>query len=151
MADRSGPLRWVLLVTEGMSVAYPAEVYADERVAEREGERWAWILSGGDQVPVERPFPGRWEVGDIWIRLVRAFLHEDSSEIWVGTHWTRHGYPEPEAALFSGRAEARDWAVTPPAEGVLSGVYETPWLVRATYEVRDTEEDSVVQLAKVVS
>ena len=132
-------------------MAYPAEIYAGERVAEREGERWAWILSEGGRVAVERPFPGRWEVGDIWIRLVQTSLHEDSSEIWVGTHWTRHGYPEPEAELFADRAEAKDWAVTPPTEGVLLRVYETPWLVSATYKVRDTEEDSIVQLAKVVS
>jgi hypothetical protein len=134
-----------------MAMAYPAEVYSDRQVAEREAERWAWILSGVGQVAVDRPFPGRWEVGEAWIRLVESEVHGASSEIWVGTHWTRHGYPEPEAALFADRAEARRWATTPPMEGVLSSVYESPWVVAATFTLRGEEEDSVAQLAKVVS
>ncbi len=132
-------------------MAYPAEVYSDERVAEREAERWAWVLSNGRQVSVDRPFPGRWEVGGTWVRLVEADIYAVSPEIWVGTHWTRDGYPEPEAALFADRAEARTWATTPPAQSVLSRVHSTPWLVAATFTVRGDEEDSIVQLAKVVS
>jgi hypothetical protein len=134
-----------------MASAFPAEVYADERVAEREGERWAWTLSAGGRVPVERPFPGHWEVGDLWVRMVQTFLHEDAQEIWVGTYWTRHGYPEPEAELFSDRAQAKEWATTPPSGGVVFEIRETPWHVAATFKVRGTEEDSIVQLAKVVS
>ena len=150
MRDRSEPLRWVLLVTDGMAMAYPAEVYADERAAEREGERWAWLLSNGRRLPVERPFPGRWEIGDFWVRLVQTFLHDESPEIWVGTYWTRHGFPEPEAALFSDRAEAKEWAITPPRDGLVSEVHETPWFVAATFKIHGTEEDAIVQLAKVV-
>lgn len=151
MLDHSGTLRWTLLVTTGNVVTYPPEVYTDERVAEREGERWAWILSNAGRVPVERPFPGRWEVGDWWVRLVQALLHDESPDIWVGTHWTRHGFPEPEAELFADRAKAKEWAITPPRGGMVYEVHETPWLVAATFKVHGTEEDSIVQLAKVVS
>jgi hypothetical protein len=132
-------------------MAYPAEVYSDATVAQREGERWARTLSEGGQLQVDRPFPGRWEIGELWVRLVETEIHEQSSEIWVGTHWTRDGYPEPEAAIFANRAQATDWAVTPPAEGLLSEVNTGPWLVAARFGVRGEEEDSVVQLAKVVS
>lgn len=141
----------MLLVTDGIAIAYPAEVYSDREVAEREAERWAWVLSGGGRDAASRPFPGRWEVGDTWVRLVEAEIHSGSSEMWVGTHWTRDGYPEPEAALFGDRAEAKRWATTPPGEGVLSSVFESPWLITATFSLRGDEEDSVVQLAKVVS
>jgi hypothetical protein len=151
VGERSEPIRWVLLVTEGLSMAFPAEVYSDERVAEREAERWAWLLSRGGHTRVERPFAGRWEVGDFWIRLVQAFLHEEGSEIWVGTSWTRHGYPEPEAELFADRSEAKAWAITPPHGGVVSEIHETPWYVSATFKLQGTETDSIVQLAKVVS
>lgn len=151
MRDRSEPIRWVLLVTEGLSMAFPAEVYSDERVAEREAERWAWRLSGGGRTQVERPFAGRWEVGDFWIRLVLAFLYEEESEIWVGTHWTRYGDPEPEAELFADRSDARAWAITPPPGAVVSEIHETPWSVSATFKVHGTNAASVVQLGKVVS
>lgn len=132
-------------------MAYPAEVYADEHAAEREGERWAWVLSNGGRVPVERPFPGRWEVGELSIRMLQTFLSEDPSEIWVGTFWTRHGYPDSEVELFSDRAEAREWAITPHSGGVLSVIHEMPWLVAATFRVRGIDEEAIVQLAKVVS
>jgi hypothetical protein len=134
-----------------MSLSFPAEVYKDERVAEREGERWAWLLSSGGRLPIARPFPGRWEIGGTWVRLVQGFIYDESPEVWVGTYWTRHGYPEPEAELFSDRAEAAEWALTPPTGGVLSETHETPWFVTATFKVRGTEEDAIVQLAKVVS
>jgi hypothetical protein len=133
-----------------MAMAYPAEVYSDVHVAEREAERWAWILSAGGRDAVDRPFAGRWEIGETWIRLVESEIDDEPSEIWVGTHWTRDGYPEPDAALFGGRAEATTWVTTPPTVGVLSSLHVTPWLVAAEFAVLGDEEESVVQLAKVL-
>lgn len=143
--------RWALLVTEGMSMAFPAEIYADELSAEREGERWAVGLSGQGRLPVDQPFSGRWEIGDAWVRMVKVTLPQNAAEPWVGTHWTRHGVPEPEAVVFGSRPDAVAWTVTPPIGGVLIDVHQSPWLTTATYDVRGDEEDSVVQLAKVVS
>jgi hypothetical protein len=144
--------RWVLLVTDGLVIEYAPEVYRDEHVAERESERWARILSQGIESKIERPFEGRWEIGDHWVRLVPSQLFEDeTSETWVGTYWTRDGYPEPEAALFTSRQSARDWVVTPAAGRLSSGLLETPWYFAATYKIRGEEEYAVAHLAKVVS
>lgn len=140
---------WVLLVTDGLTVSYPPEVYAREASAEREAERWCSILTS-IQRPIARPFPGRWEVGDHWVRLVPARLLEDIEQIWVGMHWTRSGDPDPEAELFGNREQARSWALTPPLGGLTNRVLETPWTVAATYRVREGEEESVVHLAKVI-
>jgi len=122
-----------------------------EPTAEREAERWAWVLSSGGRTPVERPFPGRWEVGETWIRLVPSRLPPDARELWVGTHWTSHGYPEPEARLLPSAVEARRWATTPLWGAVPLRVEETPWSVVATFGVRGGEAQSEAHLAKVVT
>lgn len=142
---------WVVLVTEGLSVAFPPEVYVDEPTAEREAERWAWALSCGGRCPVEKPFPGRWQVGGMWIRLVPTRRPPEARELWVGTHWTMDGYPEPEALLLPSSSEARRWATTPPAGAAPLRVRETPWAVVATFGVRGGEADSEAHLAKVVT
>jgi hypothetical protein len=144
--------RWALLVTDGLVIEFPPEVYLDEHLAEREGERWAWILARGNDAGIERPFEGRWEIGDYWIRLVPCQLFEDeTSETWVGTYWTCDGYPEPEAALFTTRQSARDWVVTPAPGRLYADLSETPWFLGATYISRGEEEYAVAHLAKVVS
>jgi len=145
------PRRWVLLVTEGLTVAYPPEIYRERTMAEREAERWAWLFSIASELPIERPFEGRWQVGEHWIRLVDAHMYEEKSdEIWVGTYWTRDGLPDPEAELFASREEAREWAVTPSAGRVLRELHELPWSVSAAFQIRDEQEEASVHLAKVV-
>jgi len=151
MRVRSDPQRWVLLVTEGITVAYPPEVYRDRAVAQREAERWAWLLSTESSAPIERPFEGSWQIGEHWIRLVDAHVYEEApDEIWVGTYWTRDGLPDPEAELFASREEAREWAVTPSAGRVLRELHELPWSVSAAFQIRDEQEEASVHLAKVV-
>lgn len=142
--------RWVLLVTDGLVIAYAPEVYLDERVAEREGERWAWILAGRHGDEIERPFEGRWHIGDRWVHLVPVQLLEDSSETWVATYWTQDGYPDPEAELFTSRETAREWVMTPAEGRTPSEIQETPWFLAATYRIRGDEEYAVAHLAKVV-
>ena len=95
---------WVLLVTDGFTVEFPPELYREREDAEREAERWARVLSRAYREPIERPFEGRWQVGDRWIRVTHSFLPEEGSQIWVGTYWGRDGSPEPEAALFAAQA-----------------------------------------------
>lgn len=143
-------VRWVLLFTDGMAMTYPAEVYADERRAVSEAERWASILAAVRRVPIVRPFSGRWEVGDVWIRLVEAPVPDDVRDLWVGTHWTHHGYPEPEAALFADEGEARAWAVEQPLRGTLVETEEDLWSFSAVFRLGDDEQHSHVQRAKMV-
>lgn len=141
---------WVLLVTEGFSIAYPPEVYEDAGLAQREGERWAWVLSEASRTLVDRPFAGRWEVGEYWVRVVPAFISEGASHLWVGTYWTSDGVPDPEAALFGTSADAKQWVLTPAPGRVLIRFDELPWLMRAIFKIREDEEDATVHLAKVV-
>jgi len=140
---------WVVLVTEGTVIDYPPEVYESESRAGCEAERWAWVLSGGGWAPVERPFPGRWKVGDREVRLVRVSCPEErAEELWVGTYWTRDGYPDPEAELVASEAEAREWAAEPVGDVKPSSIDETPWFIAATFEVRGEEEYAAVHVAK---
>jgi hypothetical protein len=144
--------RWVVLVTDGLTLAFPPEVYRLPHQAEGEAERWAWLLSQGRRDAIERPFEGRWEIGDHWVRLLHLQgIDDDASEVWIGTYWTRDGYPDPEAEPFSDHDEAREWALQPAAGRVLAEVRETPWSTAATFQVRDDEEYAVVHRAKVIA
>jgi hypothetical protein len=142
------PSRWVLLVTDGTIIEYPPEVYVSEKLAQLEAERWAWLLSGGGWGEIVRPFEGRWEVGDKWIRLVQSIVEHESEEVWVGTYWGRDGSPDPEAELFATRDTAREWALDPVPGAISVDVYERPWFIGATYLVRGEEEYAVVHRAK---
>lgn len=141
---------WVLLVTDGFTVEYPPEVYADEQTAESEGERWSWLLARRARATIERPFRGRWDIGDRSVRLVQAQLVEEVDEMWVGTYWTRHGFPDPEAELFPNAEAAQDWVLTPPPGGLVVEVLKSPWTVGASYRVRDSQEEAVAHQAKVI-
>lgn len=142
---------WVLLVTDGLTIEYPPELYRDHEQAEREGNRWAHLLSVRSGNAIEQPFEGRWQIGDRWVRLVYSFLPEESSGIWVGTYWGRDGSPEPEAELFADAADAHAWVLEPPAGGLPIESYETRWSVFARYEVRGGEEEAEVHECKIVA
>src|SRR5258705_403427 len=66
---------------------------------------------------IERPFPGRWEVGDRSVRLVEIPTPPRAPLIgaWVGTFWDRSGVPDPEALLLEGREDASRWVREPSA------------------------------------
>lgn len=141
---------WVLLITDGFTVEYPPEVYADERTAQSEAERWSRFLANNVQTAIDRPFQGRWEIGDTWVRLVPAHLEEEVEEMWVGTYWSWNGFPDPEAELFADADAAEEWALTPPSGGLAVEVFRTPWAVGASYRVRDGQEEAVAHRAKVI-
>ena len=134
---------------EGMATRFPPERYAEERTAERETERWVWLLSNERGRAIESLFPGRWDVGDFSVRLVDTSLHEEPSEVWVGTFWTSDGYPDPEAVLLSSAQQAEEWVLTSPSQEPPQR-RGNPWLISATYTQGDEEEEAVAQLAKVV-
>jgi hypothetical protein len=142
---------WVLLVTDGFTVEFPPELYREREEAEREAERWARALARANREHIERPFEGRWQMGDRWIRVTHSFLPEEGSQIWVGTYWGRDGSPDPEAALFADSADAREWALEPPAGGLPIESHETLWSVMARYRVRGGEEEAEVHRAKVLA
>ena len=142
---------WVLLVTDGLTIEFPPELYREHDDAAREAERWARVLSARSGVRIERPFQDRWQVGDEWIRLTPSFLSEDGHEIWVGTYWTRDGSPEPEAELFADGTEARSWVREPAAGAALVESHQTPWSSAARYRVRGGEEEAEAHRAKIVA
>lgn len=121
---------WVVLVTGGTVVEYPPELYLDRERGEEEAERWAWILSGAGWVDVKRPFVGRWQVNDRWVRLVEISLPSSASleELWIGTYWDRDGNPDPEARILRGRAAAKKWVDMPPFDYASPAYFEArPW------------------------
>ena len=143
---------WVLLITDGFTVELPLELYRKRDRAEREGDRWAHLLSMRSGEPIERPFEGRWEIGDHWTRLVNSSVPEEGgSEVWVGTYWGRDGSPEPEAALFGDVADARAWALEPAPGRLAYETHETPWSIAVTYKVRGGDEEAEVHLGKVLA
>jgi hypothetical protein len=136
---------WVILITDGTVIEYVPEAYETAQQARDEAERWAWILSGMGWLPIEEPANNRWVVGDRDVRLVQA----DGAGDWVGTFWTWDGYPDPEATLLRGRAEARSW-VTAPLDGGMepATIEENEWMIVATFERGDEEAYAVAHRLK---
>jgi hypothetical protein len=143
---------WVVLVTDGALVSYPPEIYRSLPRASLEAERWAWLLSGEGRVEVGRPFGDRWTVGERDIRLVGVGPFGELTSPWVGTYWTRHGAPDPEAVILSGEFDARAWVREPPSDGLKEPrIFDTKWSSAAIYVVQGEEEYAVAHLAKVVA
>ena len=87
---------YAVLVTDGVALEYPPELYETEPQATFEAERWAWVLSGTGWLEVERPFDGRWRVGDRDVRLLRvATVGMSGRGYWVGQYWATDGVPDP--------------------------------------------------------
>ncbi len=144
---------WVILVTDGTVIEYPPEVYASASLARREAERWAWLLSADGQFEVRSPFEGRFEVGFRDIRVAEGSFESDdvSRALWVGTFWSRDGYPDPEAILLSSRKRAIAWASAPLGSGnPPTEVTVSRWRVAATFKVRGQEAHAVANRAKIV-
>jgi hypothetical protein len=84
------------------------------------------------------------------MRLTPGRTDEPVEEMWVGTYGTRHGYPDPEAELFVNAQTAKEWALTPPAGALVVEAIQNPWMVGASYRVRDGQEEAVAHRAKVI-
>ena len=141
---------WVLLITDGTVVEFPPEIYLNHAYAATEAERWAWVLAGGGEMAIRRPFEGRWEVGVRDVRLVecRPKLFELAEAWWVGVHWTEDGYPDPEAKLLKGRDAAVTWTQEAPAGLQLSSTQLSESVVSSSFG--EGMELSVAHRAKVV-
>lgn len=150
MTDRVGA--WVVLVTDGTMLEVPPEVFLDGVLAQLSAENWAWFLSSAGEFRVERPFEGRFQVGYRDVRVVEAvFPSVEASELWVGTHWTEDGYPDPEATLLPGPEAARAWATAPLAMIEPDEVHVSRWHVAATFRRGDEEAYSVAHAAKFIA
>jgi len=142
---------WVLLVTDGTVLEAAPEVFLEEGIARFFAENWAWFLSYAGEFRIERPFDGRLQVGHRDIRLIPATLPTHASnELWVGTHWTESGYPDPESILLPGSKAARAWALAPLHESAPDEVNSSRWHVAATFRRGDEEAYSVAYAAKVI-
>jgi hypothetical protein len=152
---RSGRARaaWVLLVTDGTVLEFAPEFFVDERLAAREARRWAVALAMGDPRVIRRPFEDRWEVGPRDIRLVRLKVPRTwgMGEPWVGTHWTRDGYPDPEAVLLEGKQEATAWARTNHRGQEPTSVHDDGDELVAVFGAGEREEHSRVNRLKEVT
>ena len=136
---------WVILITDGTVIEHVPEGYETAQQAQDEADRWAWILSGMGWLPIEKPVDDRWEVGDRDVRLVRAEGEGD----WVGTFWTWDGYPDPEATLLEGRAEARSWATASLDDAFEpAAIEENDWMIAATFERGGEEAYAVAHRLK---
>jgi hypothetical protein len=142
---------WAILITGGTVVEYPPELYRSPERAGLEAERWAWILSGAGWAEIERPFDGRWQVGEREVRLVAAESESTTlDQPWVCTFWTPEGSPEPEALIVDGLRQAREWATTFIGGIEPTRLDESRWHVAATFGIGDRESYAVAHLAKVV-
>ncbi len=143
---------FALIVTDGVALEYPPELYLRRARAELEAERWAWILSGSGWLEIERPLEDRWVVGDRDVRLVPVGVEPtQAGEYWVAQYWTRDGALDPEAVVVSGREAAIEWVLQPPP-GVEppSETVDMPWFVAATYPIRGEDSYAIASLAKLI-
>ena len=53
---------YAIIVTDGVALEYPPELYETHARAQLEAERWAWILSGTGWLEVEN----RSKDGGVW-------------------------------------------------------------------------------------
>ncbi len=75
---------YAIIVTDGVALEYPPELYETHARARLEAERWAWILSGTGWLEVDNPFEGRRRVADRDVRLVLVTLEREAKgELWV--------------------------------------------------------------------
>ena len=151
-ADREAIVErsWVILVTDGTAIEFAPELYASHEHATDEAHRWAWLLSADGAAEIHEPFDGRIRVGIRDIRVVEVVGGSRAVDPWVGTYWTSDGYPDPEAVLLFGRADAEAWA-TSPIDGLAPTSVETsPWHIAATFLSRGEEAYAVAHLAKEV-
>jgi len=142
---------WVVLVTDGTVLEVAPEVFVNETLARLSAENWAWFLSSGGEFHVGQPFDGRFQVGHRDVRVVRTvFPSVDAAEMWVGTHWTEDGYPDPEATLLPGPEAARTWVIAPIAGVAPVEIHASRWHVAATFRQGDEEAYSVAYAAKFI-
>jgi hypothetical protein len=141
---------WVLLITEGLTIAFPPELYSARSQALGEGQRWADALASIVGAGASTPWLGRWEIGDLWISVVEEDLPASTDIPWVGTCWTPHGHPDPEALILGSQAQARRWVREPIDGAEPSGRTSSATSELAFFRARSGEYIVEAHRAKVV-
>jgi hypothetical protein len=140
----------VVLVTEGVFVAYPPEVYRSAARALSEAHRWASLIRDLERSPILPLSDSAWSVGEFVVHAIDSVMPGTSLEPWIGTYWTQGGTLGPEAEIFPDRPSAQRWVIDAVPGRNRIELHETPWSIRATFQFDAYEEHAVVQKAKMV-
>lgn len=96
---------WVLIVTRGLRVWLPPEVYLQRRLAELESQRWRATL----RLPAVQP---RFSAGVRYLHLVETEFPDSwrACPVWVGVISTARAYPRIRFELMAAdENEAAQW------------------------------------------
>lgn len=97
---------WVLVVTRGLRVWLPPEVYVHDReTAIREARRWSAML----RIPLE---PSDYSPRSKSLRLIQMVFPDPwrACPVWVGITWSVRSYPRMKAELMAADdEEAAAW------------------------------------------
>jgi hypothetical protein len=69
---------------------------------------------------------------------------------WVGTCWTPHGHPDPEALILEDRIKARHWVIEPIGEVPPSRRTSSMNSELAVFPARSAEYVVEAHMAKVI-
>lgn len=91
---------WVLVVTRGLSVWLPPEVYLQHSLAERESKRWRTTL----RLPTVQP---RWSQRARYLHLVTTEFPDSwrACPVWFGMSWSLRTYPRFRSELMAADEE----------------------------------------------
>ena len=96
---------WVLIVTRGLRVWLPPEVYLQRRLAEVESQRWRAAL----RLPVAQP---RFSPRARFLHLIASEFPDSwrACPVWVGVTWSAKTYPRLRSELMAtDEKEATTW------------------------------------------
>lgn len=96
---------WVLIITRGLRIWIPPEVYLQRELALREASRWRMSL----RVPATPP---DYSPTARCLHLIPTEFPEPwrACPVWLGLTWTVRGYPRARTVLMAADDnEAREW------------------------------------------
>ena len=96
---------WVLVVTRGLRVWLPPELYLNRALAIRESTRWRSTF----RLPNEPP---KFSPNGRWLHLTETLFPEPwrACPVWVGVTWGERRYPHLRIELMAAdEAEAAAW------------------------------------------
>jgi hypothetical protein len=128
---------WVLLVTRGMQIHLPPEMYTNLDQAEDEARRWLTILFGWRPTTRRAVSTGVVRVGrEYSMHLIHFELPDPwrAGSMWLGTEWGERSFPRMRSTLLPGDfRRAYSWA---SGKLVFRGgnCRTSPWLVAGRYK-----------------
>jgi len=96
---------WLLVVTRGLKVWLPPEVYLNKDLAVRESSRWRATV----RLPVA---PRKFSSSGRCLHLIQTMFPEPwrACPVWMGVTWTARSYPRLKIELMAADdQEAADW------------------------------------------